>query len=89
MDTEKRLWFRNKRYGYGWTPATWEGWMTILLYVMLLVPLVRNIILLADTHPQFDDVVLLAFGKIFLLTGMLLLICYLKGEKPKWQWNKD
>ena len=23
-------WFRRKTFGYGWTPASWEGWVATL-----------------------------------------------------------
>ena len=26
-------WFKRKRWGYGWTPAGWEGWLATLLMV--------------------------------------------------------
>jgi hypothetical protein len=26
---------------------------------------------------------------IIFITGLLFLICYKKGEKPKWQWGKE
>ena len=24
-------WFRRKRFGWGWTPISWEGWVVTLL----------------------------------------------------------
>jgi hypothetical protein len=27
------LWFRPKTIGFGWTPATWEGWLVTVLAV--------------------------------------------------------
>ena len=32
-----KAWFAPKRYGYGATPITWQGWATILLFVALLI----------------------------------------------------
>lgn len=29
---DKKLWFGNKRYGYGWVPNTWQGWMLVGIY---------------------------------------------------------
>jgi hypothetical protein len=31
------LWFRPKSFGYGWTPATWEGWLVTGLAVVVVV----------------------------------------------------
>ena len=25
-------WFRRKRFGWGWTPISWEGWVATLLF---------------------------------------------------------
>jgi hypothetical protein len=83
----KKLWFKNKRYGWGWTPASWEGWVTIAVYAVLLVPIVNNLIILSKIHPQFDSVILIAIGRVFLLTFALLIVSYYKGEKPSWHWN--
>ena len=30
----KGPWFRAKRFGWGWTPITWEGWLVTLLGVV-------------------------------------------------------
>jgi hypothetical protein len=34
---EKKLWFKAKRYGWGWTPVTWQGWVAVLVYVAILI----------------------------------------------------
>lgn len=34
----KKAWFGPKRYlGWGWTPASWEGWLVTLVYVVILI----------------------------------------------------
>jgi len=30
-----RYWFRPKRYGYGATPVTWEGWALVAGFVVI------------------------------------------------------
>ena len=30
-----RYWFRPKRYGYGATPVTWEGWLATLAFTVI------------------------------------------------------
>ena len=32
-----RYWFRPKRYGYGATPVTWEGWLVVAVSVALIM----------------------------------------------------
>ena len=30
-------WFKRKIYGWGWTPVKWQGWVTILVFVVLMI----------------------------------------------------
>lgn len=34
---QKKLWFKRKTYGWGWTPVAWQGWLVIVLYVLFIV----------------------------------------------------
>jgi uncharacterized membrane protein YhaH (DUF805 family) len=76
----KKLWFVRKRYGWGWTPSSWEGWVVLLVWLILFVSLVKKI--------QPGEV-LTEMIFIIILTSLLLLICYIQGEKPKWQWGNE
>ena len=73
-----KIWFVNKTYGYGWTPATWEGWLVLLFWLILFVPLTFT-----AKYYFISSVV----GMLF-VTSLLIYICYKKGEKPHWQWGK-
>ena len=79
----KKLWFKNKRYGWGWTPASWQGWAVLAAYLLLVVCLFW----ITDSFNRPDSD---AFFIPFLaLTAVLIIICYLTGEKPRWRWGKD
>jgi hypothetical protein len=39
MATENRYWFGHKRIGWGWGPRSWEGWLTVIIYVLLMMTL--------------------------------------------------
>ena len=89
----KKIWFRRKLYGWGWTPVTWEGWLVILIWVILFIPLIRKTLWFSSKSADFDVIFtpenqLKNFIFILISTGILILISYLKGEKPKWQWGK-
>ncbi|HVA13413.1 MAG TPA: hypothetical protein VNF99_09200 [Stellaceae bacterium] len=83
----ERLWFRAKTYGWGWTPATWEGWAVMLAYIVLVGGWVAYL-----AHWRVPvDIIGFAFAlglPIFALTLILLVICRLKGERPRWRWGK-
>ena len=81
----KKLWFKNKTYGYGWTPASWEGWLSLFVYIVLLTIIVLN----ADQNSHSgSDTIYGSLIPVVLLTGLFLLLCYKKGEKLKWRWGK-
>lgn len=75
---EKKLWFKRKSYGWGWTPITWQGWLVIVLYIVFIVSGVADL-----DHESFKNILL-----IILATVLLIYICYKKGPKPRWQWGK-
>lgn len=80
-----KLWFRRKIYGWGWTPATWQGWLVLLLFTFLTI---ANFHRIDSVSHSVSDTLINFIPETFILTVILILICYLKGEKPKWQWGK-
>ena len=74
----KKIWFKRKLYGWGWTPCSWEGWLVLLVWLVLFVSLVK----------KFDHEWLKNEIFILLSVVVLIFICYKKGEKPRWQWGK-
>lgn len=74
-----RPWFRAKRYGWGWSyPLTWQGWLVLGIYFALAgVGAWRY----AHTH----DAALGIVG--ILLTLLLVAICWITGESPRWRWG--
>ncbi len=80
----KKLWFKAKKYGWGWTPTTWQGWVVIAVYLVFLVEMFRSI----DMQSHSGSDTLITFAPRFLIvTFFLYLVCYLKGEKPRWSWG--
>ncbi len=76
-----RYWFRAKRYGWGWTPLTWQGWAALAAFVALLV---------ADALVFPPRQALAAYiACVVGLTVLFLAVCWLKGEPPRWRWGND
>lgn len=80
----ERYWFKRKIYGWGWTPATWQGWLVLAaflaVFLFIFVPFV------AGPEPTGSDVVWFLI-KIIVWSTLLILTSYLTGEEPKWQWG--
>ena len=83
-DNPEELWFKRKLYGWGWTPARWQGWVVILVYVILFVKIFTGID--KNSHSVSDTLINMALP-FLVSTTILLFICYKTGEKPRWQWG--
>ena len=78
---KKDIWFPAKKYGFGWgLPVTWQGWAVFALYFVFLIVGV----VLVDQWPWL----LIPFIiYVFLLSGLLIFICWKKGEKLALRWG--
>lgn len=80
---KERLWFRAKDYGYGWYPASWQGWVVLVVFLALIA---SNVVRITYTQ-SMADLLVWYLPETLILTGMLIFICYLTGEKPEWRWG--
>ncbi len=81
-DNPERLWFKRKLFGWGWTPALWQGWVVLGVAILLLVWAGAGLPLV-PTQKELGWF----FIKIIGIVAVLIAICYKKGEKPKWMWG--
>lgn len=92
-DNPQGYWFKAKLYGWGWTPAKWQGWFVILAYLVLILALVLTREEVIPGNPDSGSNFLTFAAPIIILTILLIFIAYKKGEKPCWRWglpkNKD
>ncbi len=86
-DNPKGYWFKNKIYGWGWTPVTWQGWVVILAYIASVIALVSMSEEAIPGNPDSGSNFLVLGGPIIVLTLLLIFICYKTGEKPRWNWG--
>ena len=84
-DNPKGYWFKRKLYGWGWTPATWQGWAVTLLAVGLII---ANAIRVGEQQMNDADTIKQILLPTFILVLVLVVVSYRKGEKPKWTWGR-
>jgi hypothetical protein len=76
-----QAWFPAKTYGWGWGfPKRWQGWVVGAAFI---VGLVFPGTVVASRN------MLYYVGYVVLLCIVLSLICYWKGESPRWRWGDD
>ncbi len=78
----KEIWFKNKAYGWGWTPCTWQGWSVTGVFVVALTVVPGMVSKSYGTNSVQFWLSLLG------LVAGVFGICFWKGEKPRWNWPK-
>jgi hypothetical protein len=78
-----RYWFRQKTFGYGATPNTWQGWLFTLAGVALLIGM-TIIVQKFVVDPQIR--VIAQLGGIALILVPFCWIGYVKTEGG-WRWR--
>jgi hypothetical protein len=77
-------WFKAKTFGWGWTPATWQGWVVMLMYVATIAGSA-----FVSLWPRASVAGWIGyFSAIAVATVLLMAVCYKTGEKPGWRWGK-
>ena len=73
-----RYWFPAKRVGWGWgAPRVWQGWAVLAGFFVLVVA--GSVVLLPGRSP-------LAFlAWTILLCALLMVVCWVTGEPPRWR----
>jgi uncharacterized membrane protein (DUF2068 family) len=83
-DNPNRYWFKKKIFGWGWTPATWQGWAVILLFALIILWMALGFS--SIENPGASEI--LAFTiELVLVISLLIYISRKKGEKPRWKWG--
>ena len=81
----KEIWFKRRRFGWGWVPCTWQGWAVIAAYIAADVAFALTI----DNTSTPREVAFTFMLPVTLLTISLIRFCYAYGEEPRWQWGSD
>jgi hypothetical protein len=78
-----KYWFPAKRYGWGWGfPSTWQGWLVFGVFFALVAAGLALFRVFAQHEALAAFLIYIA-----VLSGVLVVICWLKGEPPHWRWG--
>lgn len=91
------LWFKAKRYGWGWYPVTWQGWGITLLFacgylflcMLFLGWLGTATKLHAVSYREFSLSIFEYLASVIMLSYLLIRVCTRYGEDPHWRWGGD
>jgi hypothetical protein len=79
---DKAYWFPAKRHGWGWgIPGVWQGWAVLAAFFVFLLAGAAWVI------PSLGALVFVGYA--IGLCAVLMAICWLKGEPPRWRWGGE
>jgi hypothetical protein len=81
-----QYWFKPKRYGYGATPTTWQGWAVILATVIAMVAVTLFLRLESRSHWALAGQI--AFDVIALTSLFIISRRKTEGEW-RWRWGAE
>lgn len=80
-------WFKRRRYGWGWVPVTWQGWITLIAFLGVVIAAAATQLPAKPEQPSQSE--LIQFFAIFTTAVLALIaICAVKGPVPHWRWGK-
>lgn len=85
-DTSKKYLMKRRRYGYGWIPVTWQGWLLIVLQLAIIL-VAATFLPTKPVQPSTSELI-----RFLVLVGCaiasLLIMSSFAGPRPKWRWGK-
>lgn len=84
---ERRNWFGHKRFGYGIGPRTWEGWLSILGFAIVLAAGMAVLkFMIGDVPHPWPGLIALAWTAV--CTGLFFWIAEGRTEGDmRWRWG--
>lgn len=83
-DNPEHFWFKRKAFGWGWVPATWHGWLSLAVFVIVFALI--NIAFISDPEKETNDITVFLV-EVATWVVALIGLCLMTGEDPKWQWG--
>tara|TARA_Y100000310_G_scaffold217822_1_gene218934 strand:+ start:24408 stop:24641 length:234 start_codon:yes stop_codon:yes gene_type:complete len=74
-----KYWFKQKRFGYGATPSSWEGWLITIFFILLVI---GRTIELQNNTPR------LIIELILIIIPLIIISKYKTEGGWKWRWGK-
>ena len=80
----QRYWFVAKKYGWGWRPSTWQGWIALFVFMSLII---GNFFRIDASSPSVNHTLMCFIPETFICIVLFMGLCFVKGEPPSWHWG--
>lgn len=83
-----KLWFKARSYGWGWTPISVEGWIVVIVSLLLILGGVAMFVYQVSrgADPRLAIILFMIWNG--LLCGAVVAVCRATGETPRWRWGR-
>lgn len=78
--------FKRKRYGYGWTPVTFGGWLIVALFVAVIV--LWSLLMLPSTDTPTLEQGLVYGAGLLVIIMLMWLVTRKYAPRGKWRWGR-
>lgn len=83
---DKKYLMKRRRYGWGWTPTTWQGWAFLTLQSAIVI-VAATFLPVKPAQPTAGETL-----RFFLIFGFAIINLIIVGVStaptPKWRWGK-
>jgi len=87
-DNPEGYWFKAKWYGWGWTPVKWQGYVSLIIFILIVVLDVLFLESKTSVTGEVEKNAFIIFMTVIIFSTLLLIfVCYKKGETPRWNWG--
>jgi hypothetical protein len=85
-NNNKKYWMKRRRYGWGWVPTAWQGWLFVVLQVAVLL-VAASQLPAKPSQPSVGQLV-----RLFIIVGLVIaslaLVSSRTAPSPHWRWGK-
>lgn len=84
--SQQKPWFKLKDYGWGWQPASREGWACIAVYAVVVIS--AAMFFAPESNGTLTGEEFVPFMVVFVAaSAALYLLAYKHAGRPKWRWK--
>jgi len=81
-------WFKQRRYGMGATPTTWQGWVLVLVFLAIVIACMG--VVFASGANNSPAGAIAAFAVLVIATIATVWVSWRKTEGGwRWRWGND
>ena len=81
-------WFKQRRFGFGATPVTWQGWVFVLVFLVVVLGCM-SLVMLAGSYNSPAGAIAALIG-ILAALAVMMVVGWRKTEGGwRWRWGDE